>query len=97
MYKLSYLGQFAAQDIETWQANCSTGNTPTATKIFVAMQLILFQSIDNVKVFRNLRGTVIFWSLNKSNFKRTTGVNREIRMRKCYALWAKMYLMEHMS
>ena len=37
VYKLSYLGQFAAQDIETWQANCSTGNTPTGTKIFVAM------------------------------------------------------------
>ena len=33
MYKLSYLGQFAAQGIETWQANSSTGNTPTATKI----------------------------------------------------------------
>ena len=34
---LSYLGQFAAQIIETWQANSSTGNTPTATKTFVAM------------------------------------------------------------
>ena len=37
MYKLSYLGQFAAQIIETWQANSSTGNTPTATKTFVVM------------------------------------------------------------
>jgi len=37
VYKLSYLGQFAAQIIETWQANSSTGNTPTATKTFVAM------------------------------------------------------------
>ena len=27
MYKLSYLGQFAAQIIETWQVNSSTGNT----------------------------------------------------------------------
>ena len=44
MYKLSYPGQFAAQDIETWQANCSTGNTATATKILVPWQLTLFQS-----------------------------------------------------
>ena len=32
MYKLRYLFQIAAQIIETWQANISTGNTPTATK-----------------------------------------------------------------
>ena len=32
MYELSCLGQFAAQITETWQANSSTGNTPTATK-----------------------------------------------------------------
>ena len=44
MYKLSYPGQFAAQDIETSQANCSTGNTATATKILVPWQLTLFQS-----------------------------------------------------
>ena len=30
-------GQFAAQIIETWQANSSTGDTPTAKKPFVAM------------------------------------------------------------
>ena len=29
VYKKSYLGQFAVQNIETWQANSSIGNTPT--------------------------------------------------------------------
>ena len=29
----SYLGQFAAQTIETWQANSSTGNTPMAVYV----------------------------------------------------------------
>ena len=37
VYKKSYLGQFAVQTIETWQANSSTENTPTATKHFVPM------------------------------------------------------------
>ena len=32
------------QDIETWQANSSTGNTPTATKIFVYHGNSLFSS-----------------------------------------------------
>ena len=32
-----YLGQFAVQNIETWQANSSTGNTPMAIKNFVPM------------------------------------------------------------
>ena len=44
MYKLSYLGQFAAQIIETWQANNSTGNTPTATKNFCCHGNSLFSS-----------------------------------------------------
>ena len=35
--KPSYLGQFAAQMIETWQANSSLENTPEAIKHFVAM------------------------------------------------------------
>ena len=37
VYKWRYLGQFAVQIIETWQANSSTENTTTATKNFVAM------------------------------------------------------------
>ena len=44
VYKLSYLGQFAAQIIETWQANSSTGNTPTAKNLLLPWQLTLFQS-----------------------------------------------------
>ena len=35
--KKSYLGQFAAQIIETWQANSSIENTPKAIKYFVVM------------------------------------------------------------
>ena len=31
-YKWGYLGQFAVQNIETWQADGSTGNTPMAMK-----------------------------------------------------------------
>ena len=37
VHKLSYLGQFAAQTFETWQANSSTGNTPTTIKNSVHM------------------------------------------------------------
>ena len=37
VYKESCLGQFAAQIIETGQANSSTENTATAIKHFVAM------------------------------------------------------------
>ena len=33
VHKWSYLGQFAAQIIENWQANSSIGNTPVAIKI----------------------------------------------------------------
>ena len=36
-YKWGYLGQFAVQKIETWQADSSTGNTPMAIKNFVPM------------------------------------------------------------
>ena len=36
-------GQFAAQSIETWYANCSTGNTPMAIKFLFLWQLKLFQ------------------------------------------------------
>ena len=32
-YKWGYLGQFAVQNIETWQANSSTGNIPTCMAI----------------------------------------------------------------
>ena len=32
VYKSSFLGQFAAQTIEIWQANSSTGKTPAAKK-----------------------------------------------------------------
>jgi len=35
--KWSYLGQFAAQIIETWQTNSSIENTPKAIKHFVAL------------------------------------------------------------
>ena len=38
-----YLGQFAAQTIETWQVNSSTGNTSTTVKIMFPWQLTLFQ------------------------------------------------------
>ena len=41
--KWSYLGQFAAQIIETWQANSSIGNTPAAIKFLFPWQLTLFQ------------------------------------------------------
>ena len=36
-YKWGYLGQFAVQNIETWQANSSTGNTPMAIKNSIPM------------------------------------------------------------
>ena len=42
--KQSYLAQFAAQIIETWQANSSKENTPKAIKILLPWQLTLFQS-----------------------------------------------------
>ena len=32
-YKWGYLGQFAVQNIEPWQADSSTGTTPMAIKI----------------------------------------------------------------
>ena len=44
VHKQSYLGQFAAQTIETWQANSSTENTPVAIKIMFPWQLTEFQS-----------------------------------------------------
>ena len=36
-YKWGYLGQIAVQNIETWQADSSTGNTPKAIKNSVPM------------------------------------------------------------
>ena len=36
-YKWGYLGQFAVQNTETWQAGSSTGNTPMAVKNSVPM------------------------------------------------------------
>ena len=33
----NYLGQFVVHNIETWQANSSTGNTPLAIKNSVPM------------------------------------------------------------
>ena len=42
--KYSYLCQFAAQTVETWQAYSPTGNTPAAIKVLFTWQLILFQS-----------------------------------------------------
>ena len=42
--KWSYLGQFAAQINETWQANSLKGDTPVAIKIMFPWQLTLFQS-----------------------------------------------------
>ena len=36
-YKWGYLGQFAVQNIETWQANSSTGNIPMSIKNSVPM------------------------------------------------------------
>ena len=36
-YKWGYLGQFAVQNNETWQADSSTGNTPMAIKNSVPM------------------------------------------------------------
>ena len=35
--KWGYFGQVAVQNIETWQADSSTGNTPMATKNAVAV------------------------------------------------------------
>ena len=43
-YKWGYLGQFAVQNNETWQADSSTGNTSMAIKIPFPWQLTLFQS-----------------------------------------------------
>ena len=42
------LSQFAAQTIETWQANSPTGNTPVAIKVLLPWQLTLFQSQPNL-------------------------------------------------
>jgi len=39
---MSYLPQFAAETIETWQANSSKCNTPTALTIFVTMATYSF-------------------------------------------------------
>ena len=36
-YKWDYLGQFAVQNIEPWQADSSTENTPMAIKNSVPM------------------------------------------------------------
>ena len=36
-YKWDYLGQFAVQNIKTWQADSSTGNTPMVIKNSVPM------------------------------------------------------------
>ena len=44
VHKWRYLGQFAAQILETWQANSSIRNTPAAMKILFPWQLTLFQS-----------------------------------------------------
>ena len=44
MNRAIYLGQFTMQNVETWQANSSTGNTPMAIKILFPWQLTSFQS-----------------------------------------------------
>ena len=44
VYKLSYLGQFAAQIIETWQANSSTGKHTYGYKNFCCHGNSLFSS-----------------------------------------------------
>ena len=43
-YKSGYLGQFAVHNIETWQADSSTGNTPMAIKKFHSHSNSLFSS-----------------------------------------------------
>ena len=74
----SYLCQFAMQNIETWQADSSTGNTPLATKKFVPIatqsssphpldfnMLVIF-SLKNVKQGHNLDLTYLyaFWIMH---------------------------------
>ena len=44
IYLELYLGKFVAQNIETWQADSSNGDTPMAMKILFPCQLTLFQS-----------------------------------------------------
>ena len=44
VYEWSYLGQFAAQAIETWQTNSFTGNAPIATKNSVLKLTYLYAS-----------------------------------------------------
>ena len=41
-YKWGYPGQFAVQNIEAWQADSSTGNTPMAIKNLVPMATNVF-------------------------------------------------------
>ena len=72
--KQSYLSQFAAQTIETWQANSSTGKIPTAIKksvliathsfpipahLILICQLVIFSS-ENVKQGHKLELTCLY-------------------------------------
>ena len=41
-YKWGYLGQFAVQNIDTWQADSSMGNAPMAIKNSVPMATLSF-------------------------------------------------------
>ena len=44
----SYLGQFAAQTVETWQADSSTGNTPMAIKKIIPMTIHSFPVLTHL-------------------------------------------------
>ena len=72
-YKWSYLSQFAVQSIETWQADSSTGNTPTAiTKFYfhanslfssphpLDFNMLVIFSLKNVKQSRKLELTYLY-------------------------------------
>jgi len=45
LYKQRYLPQFAAEAIETWQANSSKCNTPTALSIFITTATYSFLAL----------------------------------------------------
>ena len=68
-----YLGQFAVQNIDTWQADGSTGNTPMAIKKFhshgnslfssphpLDFNIIVIFNLENVKQGHKLELTYLY-------------------------------------
>ena len=72
-YKWGYFGQFAVQNIETWQADSSKGSTPMAIKKFrshgnalfssphpLDFNMLMIFSLENVKQGHKLELTYLY-------------------------------------